>query len=132
MKKLAKVPGLSLVLIVVSYALFGWLLSIHKQPWEVWIPTGAVCVGVSWFTALAWAVAAIAIVFAKQKILLLSLGLCLIWAILMYIARIETQAFWENRTLAGINLAFLSALGLFLGWYLDANLLKSLGENLLK
>jgi hypothetical protein len=131
LKELAKIPALSVLLLVSSYAVFGWLLSVHGQEWYWWIPTGAISLSIAWFTAIVWALAAIIIVFSRQKIFFLSIGVSLIWFFLMYIARTELQAYTQNRYLSRATMVILAGAGLGLGWFADINLFKSVGQKLL-
>jgi hypothetical protein len=132
MKAISKIPGLSVLLLLSSYALFGWWLSIHGQDWRIWIPSGAISLAISWFTAIAWAVAAVAIVFIPKSQIMLSLGVFMIWAFLMYIARLELQAFTEARFTSVATLGAVSAIGMGLGWFADASLIRSVGASLIK
>ncbi len=134
MKVLTKIPGLSVLLLFISYALFGWLLSIHGQDWRWWTVSGAISLGIAWFTAVAWAVAAVLIVFSQKTQIMLSLGVFLIWAFLMYIARLEIQAFFarENRFVSFTVLGTIAALGMGFGWFADANLIRSVGKSLIE
>lgn len=131
MKEVTKIPGLSVLLLVSSYAVFGWLLSVHKQEWHWWIPSGAISLGIAWFTAIVWAIVAIVVVFSRQKIFFLSIGVSLIWFFLMYIARTELQAYTRNRYLSSGTMVFLAGAGLGLGWFVDISLFKSVGQKLL-
>jgi len=132
MKAITKIPGLSVLLLFSSYALFGWLLSIHGQDWRYWIPSGAISLAIAWFTAIAWATVAIVIVFSQKSQIMLSLGICLIWAFLMYIARLELQAFTKDRLTSFTTLGAVSALGMALGWFADVSLIRSVGAGLIK
>ncbi len=134
MKVLTKIPWLSVLLLFSSYALFGWLLSIHGQDWRWWTVSGAISLGIAWFTAIAWAVVAVLIVFSQKTQIMLSLGVFLIWAFLMYIARLEIQAFFarENRFVSFTVLGAIAALGMGFGWFADANLIRSVGKSLIE
>lgn len=132
MKAITKIPGLSVLLLLASYALFGWLLSIHGQDWRIWIPSGAISIAIAWFTAIAWAVAAVVIVFSQKSQIMLSLGIFMIWAFLMYIARLELEAFTKDRFTSFATLGAVSAIGMGLGWFADASLIRSVGASLIK
>jgi hypothetical protein len=133
MKTIAKIPGLSVLLLFTSYAVFGWLLAIHGQDWRLWIASGAISLGIAWFTAIAWAVVAVVIVFSQKTQIMLSLGIFLIWAFLMYIARLEMQAFFaRDRVASFVTLGAIAALGMGFGWFADANLIRSVGKSLME
>jgi hypothetical protein len=133
MNFIKKIPALSVLLLLVSYAAFGWLLSIHQTDWRIWIGSGALAFATAWILAIAWALAAILLVFLKQtQILFLSIGISVVWAMLMYVARVELQAFTNNKVASFFTLAILSALGLGLGWFADLSLIHSLGASMIK
>ena len=119
MRTLRKFPVLSLALVLVGFIAYGWLLSIHRANWQIWIPAGAIAFGAHWLFSFAWAIAAIVFVFIKKDQFLLSLGVSLIWAFLMYVARTELRAFMNNRGWNFFVLAAIAALGLGLGWFTD-------------
>jgi len=48
MRTLLKLPILSLALVFFGYIAYGWLLSIHRADWRIWIPTGAIAFGAEW------------------------------------------------------------------------------------
>jgi hypothetical protein len=128
-----KIPALSVFLLLASYTAIGWLLSIHNADWRIWISSGAIAVATAWILAIAWAVAAVLIVFLKQsQILFLSIGVTVVWAMLMYVARVELQAFTNNKVTCFFTLAILSAIGLGLGWYVDLSVIRSLGASMIK
>jgi hypothetical protein len=141
---LRKFPALSVLLLVVGYAVFGWLLSIHKdeqlwlsipkntQIW-FWIGTGAISVAVSWWASLAWAITVVILVFSKQSQFLgISIGIAVVWALVMYVARTEVKAFVYNRVAAFIVLILLATGGMTLGVYADLSLIRSFGESVLQ
>jgi hypothetical protein len=133
MRTLRKLPILSLALVLVGYIAYGWLLSIHRADWRVWIPIGAIAFGVEWFFSMAWAIAAVIFIFAKKDQFVLSLGISIVWALLMYVARIELRAFMNNRGWNFFVLALIAGAGLGLGWFTDTlPNIRDFGESLIK
>lgn len=133
MRTLRKLPILSLALVLVGYIAYGWLLSIHRADWRVWIPLGAIAFGVDWFFSVGWAIAAVIVIFAQKEQFLLSLGISVIWAMLMYVARTELRAFMNNRGWNFFVLAIIAGAGLGLGWFTDTlPIIRTLGESLIK
>jgi hypothetical protein len=134
---LRKLPGLSVLLLLLGYAGFGWLLSIHlvKTPvnFWLWVGSGAIAVAINWLAALAWAIAAIIVVFAQQvTVLFLSIGICVVWALLLLVARNELQAYVNQRIVSFFLLVLLSGGGMALGWYADSALIRSIGAGLIR
>lgn len=128
-----KFPGMSVLTLLVGFGTYGWLLSIYGADWRIWTITGAIAFGIEWFLALVWAVAAILLVFAaKPHALALAIGISLIWALLMYVARIEVQAFSNNKIESFFTLALIAGLGMALGWFTDNTFFPSIGEAILK
>jgi len=134
MRKSVKIPIFSLLLLLLGYAAFGWLLAIYKNSMLVWwILTGSIAFGSAWFLALAWAIAAVFFVFStKTQILPLVIGVCLIWALLMFIARTEVEAISDNKIQRFFALALVAALGMGLGWLADSTVLGSLGNSIMQ
>lgn len=133
MRGLRNLPILSLTLVVAGYIAYGWLLSIHKADWRIWIPAGAIAFGIDWFFSLAWAIAAVIFVFLKKEQFLLSLGISIIWAFLMFVARNELRAFMNNRGWNFFILAIIAGAGLGLGWFTDTlPTIRTFGESLVK
>jgi hypothetical protein len=124
---------LSLTIVLIGYVAYGWLLSIHKADWRIWIPTGAIAFGVEWLFSVGWAIAAVIFVFAKKEQLLLSLGISIVWVMLMYVARIELRAFMNNRGWNFFILAIIAGTGLGLGWFTDTlPTIRTFSESLIK
>lgn len=128
-----KFPVMSVLTLVIGYGTIGWLLSIYSADWRVWTISGAIAFATEWFLALAWALAAIVLIFsAKAHALPLAVGISLIWALLMYVARIEVQAFSENKVQTFFTLAFIAGLGMGLGWFTDNSFFPSIGKAIMK
>jgi hypothetical protein len=128
-----KIPTLSVLMLLASYAAFGWLLSAHQADWRIWISSGAIAFGAAWLLAIGWAVAAILLVFLKQsQALFLSIGITAVWAMLMYVARVELQAFTNSKVAAFFTMTILAAIGLGLGWYADLSLIRNIGASIIK
>jgi hypothetical protein len=128
-----KFPVTSVLTLIIGYGTFGWLLSIYGADWRAWIVSGAIAFGVEWFLALAWALAAIVLIFsAKAHALPLAVGISLIWALLMYVARIEVRAFSDNKIQSFLTLAIIAGLGMGLGWFTDNSVFPSIGRAILK
>ena len=133
MRTLKKLPILSLAIVLIGFIAYGWLLSIHKADWRIWIPVGAISFGVDWFFSVGWAIAAVIFVFLKKDQFLLSLGISVIWAALMYVARNELRAFMNNRGWNFFVLAIIAGAGLGLGWFTDTlPSIRSFGGSLIK
>ncbi|MEA5476109.1 hypothetical protein VB774_00600 [Pseudanabaena galeata UHCC 0370] len=134
MRVLRNLPLLSLALVLVGYIAYGWLLSIHKADWRIWIPSGAIAFGVDWLFSVGWVIAAVIFVFYQKSQFLLSLGLSVIWVLLMYVARNELRAFLaHNRGLSFFILVLTAGAGLGLGWFTDTlPTIRSFGESLVK
>ncbi len=133
MRTLRKLPILSLALVLVGYIAYGWLLSIHKADWRIWIPAGAIAFGAEWLFSVGWAIAAVIFVFIKKEQFLLSLGISVVWAMLMYVARTELRAFMNNRGWNFFVLALIAGTGLGLGWFTDTlPTIRTFGESLIK
>ncbi|MCA6572719.1 MAG: hypothetical protein IM537_16845 [Pseudanabaena sp. M57BS1SP1A06MG] len=133
MRTLLKLPILSLALVFFGYIAYGWLLSIHRADWRIWIPTGAIAFGAEWLFSIAWAIAAVIFVFIKKEQFLLSLGISVVWAMLMYVARTELRAFMNNRGWNFFVLALIVGAGLGLGWFTDTlPTIRTFGESLIK
>jgi hypothetical protein len=129
----SKFPVMSVLMLVIGYGTIGWLLSIYHAEWRVWMISGAIAFAVEWFLALAWALAAIVLIFStKAHALPLAVGICLIWALLMYVARLEVRAFSENKILTFFILAFIAGLGLGLGWFTDNSFFPNIGKAIMK
>jgi hypothetical protein len=133
MRSLRNLPILSLAFVVVGYIAYGWLLSIHKADWRIWIPIGAIAFGVDWLFSVGWAIAAVVFVFMGKDSFPLSLGISVIWAFLMYVARNELRAFMNNRGWNFLVLAMIAGAGLGLGWFTDTlPTIRSFGATLVK
>lgn len=133
MRNLMRLPVGSILLILVSYATFGWLLAVYGSDWRIWIISGAIAIGIEWILALAWAIAAVVLVFsAKPQAFALSIGICLIWALVMYIARLEIRAIASNRIQAFFLLSIIAAIGMSVGWFADTSLIPNFGESIMK
>ena len=133
MRSLRSLPILSLALVLIGFIAYGWLLSIHKADWRLWIPIGAIAFGVDWFFSVAWAIAAVIFVFLKKDQFLLSIGISIIWAFLMYVARTELRAFMNNRGWNFFVLALIAGAGLGVGWFTDTlPMIRGFGESLVK
>jgi hypothetical protein len=133
MRTIRKLPILSLLLVLVGYIAYGWLLSIHKADWRIWIPVGAIAFGMEWLFSIIWAIAAVVFVFLRKEQFLLSLGISVIWAFLMYIARNELRAFMNNRGWNFFVLTLIAGLGLSLGWFTDTlPMIRTFGSTLVK
>ena len=133
MRTLQKLPILSLALVLVGYIAYGWLLSIHKADWRIWIPIGAIAFGVDWLFSVAWAIAAVIFVFYQKSQFEFSLGISIVWVLLMYVARTELRAFMNNRGWNFLVLAIIAGVGLGLGWFTDTlPMIRSFSESLVK
>ena len=133
MRTIRKLPILSLLLVLVGYIAYGWLLSIHKADWRIWIPVGAIAFGMEWLFSIIWAIAAVVFVFLRKEQFLLSLGISVIWAFLMYVARNELRAFMNNRGWNFFVLTLIAGLGLSLGWFTDTlPMIRTFGSTLVK
>ena len=132
MYMLRRFPILSLVLVLLGYVAYGWLLSIHRANWLVWIPTGAIAFGVDWIFSVGWVIAAIVFVFYNKAQFGLSLGISIVWVMLMYVARNELRSFLaHNRALSFFILAAIAGVGLGLGWFTDTfPVIRSFGATL--
>jgi hypothetical protein len=133
MHTLRKLPILSLALVLVGYIAYGWLLSIHNADWRVWIPIGAIAFGLDWLFSVVWAIAAIVFVFYQKGQFALSLGISVIWVMLMYVARNELRSFMNNRGWNFFVLALIAGTGLGLGWFTNTlPTISTFGESLIK
>jgi hypothetical protein len=131
---LRRFPILSLTLILLGYIAYGWLLSIHRADWRIWIPIGAIAFGVEWIFSVGWVIAAIVFVFYNKAQFALSLGISVVWALLMYVARNELRSLLvHNRGLSFFILATIAGAGLGLGWFTDSlPSIRDFGAALLK
>jgi hypothetical protein len=133
MRTLRKLPILSLALVLIGFIAYGWLLSIHKADWRIWIPAGAIAFGIDWIVSLVWVVAAVAFVFFSKEQFVLSLGISVVWAMLMYVARNELRAFMNNQGWNFFVLALIAGAGLGLGGFTDTlPAIRSFGASLIK
>ncbi len=132
MRIINKIPLFSLILLISGYAVLGWLLAIHGANWQIWLTSGAIAFGIEWIAAVFWAVAAIYFVFARAEILVLSVGICLVWSLLMFVARIEVQAISGKRWQVFLVLGIIAAIGMSIGWFSDASLIPNIGKSLIK
>jgi hypothetical protein len=133
MRTIRKLPILSLALVLVGYIAYGWLLSVHKADWRIWIPAGAIAFGVDWLFSLGWAISAVIFVFYQKSQFLLSLGISVVWVLLIYVARNELRAFMNNRGWNFFVLALIAGTGLGLGWFTDTlPTIRTFGESLIK
>jgi hypothetical protein len=115
-------PLIAILTIVASYGAFGWLLAVNKAPNLIyWIASGSLMFAVNYFLALAWGVAAVIVVFVpKSDLIILSLGVTVVWATLLYIARIEMLGLINNRNIRFILMFFIVAIALGIGTLVDA------------
>lgn len=130
--KFLKIPTFSLMLLIGGYIFLGWLLSIHGADWLVWLTTGAIACGIDWLLAVGWALAAIYFIFAQAEVFMLSVGACLIWSLLMYVARMEVQAISSKKWQSFLILTTISALSMAIGWFADLNLFPNLGNAIIE
>ncbi len=108
MKAIRKLPGVSFLLMVGSYITIGWLLSLYKADWRVWLISGAVAQGTNPILAIAWVIGAIFVVFrTRPDTLPMAIGICTVWSLLMYIAHSQFQVYIPNRSTKFIVLALL-------------------------
>jgi len=121
-------------MVLLGYIAYGWLLSIHGADWRIWIPLGAIAFAAEWIFSVAWAIAAVLFIFIRKEQFLLSLGVTVIWASLMYIARLELRAYFlNNRNWSLIILALIAGIGLGLGWFTDTlPMIRTFGNSLIK
>jgi len=132
MRSLQKLPVLSLALVLVGFIAYGWLLSVYQADWRIWIPTGAIAFALPWGFSAVWAIAAIAFVFFNKAQFSLSLGISIVWILLMYVARTELRAFMNNRGWNFFALAAIAGLGLSLGWFTDTlPVIRTFGASLI-
>ncbi len=133
MRSTRKIPAVSVLLLLVGYTTFGWLLSIYHSDWRIWISSGAVAFATAWSLALAWAIAAVILVFAaKPQTLGLAVGICLVWALMMFVARTEVKAASGNPWQSWLVLLLIAAIGMGVGWFVDISLIPSLGKSIMK
>jgi hypothetical protein len=132
MNFIKQIPTFSLVLIISGYAGLGWLLSIHGASWQVWLISGAIAFGLAWILAVFWAMVAIYFVFARAEVFVLSIGICLVWALLMYMSRLRIQAVSGNKWQAFLVLGMIAAIGMSIGWFTDSSLIPNIGNSLIK
>ena len=82
--------------------------------------------------AVLWAMAAIYFVFARAEVFVLSIGICLVWALLMYMSRLRIKAISGRRWQAFFVLGIIAAIGMTIGWFADSSLIPNLGNSLIK
>ncbi len=138
MNLLAHIPGTSILYIVVGYAAFGWLLAVNNADPRIWFTTGVLALPISWVLAVVWAAAAFAIYFSKPQMFGLSLSICAVWALLMYVAVLQVQGAADVKARRTYSVrrffivAFLTGVGLGLGWVADSTVLAEFGKMLLR
>jgi hypothetical protein len=130
MRILKKLPALSFLLLISGYTVFGWLLAIHRADWRIWLISGAIAFGIEWIVAVIWAIAAVVLVFSKSAAIALTIGICVIWALLMFVARNEVKSLCTTRWQSFVVLAIVAVIGMCLGWFTDASLLPRLGQSI--
>ncbi len=115
---MVRFPFVAVLTLLASYGAFGWLLAINNAPnLPYWIGSGALLFAINYFLALAWGVAAVLIVFLpKSNLLILSLGISIIWAALLYIARLEMLALTSNRNFRFVLMFVIAAIAMSGGW----------------
>lgn len=116
-----RLPIIAILTILASYTAFGWLLALHRAPQIFyWFGGGAACFALNYFLALAWGVAALVVVFApKSNLLILSLGITIVWASLLYIARLEIVALVGSKVGRFLLMLALAGIALMVGWWLN-------------
>ncbi|MDX1978433.1 MAG: hypothetical protein SFT94_12245 [Pseudanabaenaceae cyanobacterium bins.68] len=119
-----KFPLIAVLTILASYTGFGWLLALHSPPQLFyWFGSGALCFGLNYFLSLAWGIAALVIVFVpKANLIILSVGITVVWASLLYIARLEILALTSSKVGRFILMVGLAAIALMAGWLLNTAL----------
>lgn len=133
MRRAKKIPAVSVLLLLAGYITFGWLLAIYQADWRIWISSGAFAFSTAWVLALFWAIAAVVLVFStKPQALGLAVGICLAWALMMYVARIEVKAVSGNRWQNWLVLLLISGIGMGIGWFVDISLIPNLGRSIMK